>query len=93
MSIVKIGDKKQLEQLQAKITLRLGRRPTQQEVLDLCVKLGLTYFDNLVNLLQHLPNLDQEKVQRILAHRASLKDIPYVSTDDLLSEEDSDIYT
>lgn len=92
MSIVKIGDKKQLEQLQAKITLRLGRRPTQQEVLDLCVKLGLTYFDNLVNLLQHLPNLDQEKVQRILAHRASLKDIPYISEDDLLSEEDSDIY-
>lgn len=93
MSIVKIGDKKQLEQLQAKITLRLGRRPTQQEVLDLCVKLGLTYFDNLVNLLQHLPNLDQEKVQRILAHRASLKDIPYISEDDLLSEEDSDIYS
>jgi len=93
MSIVKIGDKKQLEQLQAKITLRLGRRPTQQEVLDLCVKLGLTYFDNLVNLLQHLPNLDQEKVQRILVHRASLKDIPYISEDDLLSEEDSDIYS
>ena len=93
MSIVKIGDKRQLEQLQAKITLRLGRRPTQQEVLDLCVKLGLTYFDNLVNLLQHLPNLDQEKVQRILAHRASLKDIPYISEDDLLSEEDSDIYS
>ncbi|MHA1945085.1 MAG: hypothetical protein ACXAC6_06550 [Candidatus Hodarchaeales archaeon] len=93
MSIVKIGDKKQLEQLQAKITLRLGRRPTQQEVLDLCVKLGLTYFDNLINLLQHLPNLDQEKVQRILAHRASLKDIPYISEDDLLSEEDSDIYS
>jgi hypothetical protein len=92
MSIVKIGDKKQLEQLQAKITLRLGRRPTQQEVLDLCVKLGVTYFDNLVNLLQHLPNLDQEKVQRILDHRASLNDIPYVSKDDLLSEEDSDIY-
>ena len=92
MSIVKIGDKKQLEQLQAKITLRLGRRPTQQEVLDLCVKLGLTYFDNLVNLLQHLPNLDREKVQRILAYRASLKDISYVSKDDFLSEEDSDIY-
>ena len=92
MSIVKIGDKKQLEQLQAKITLRLGRRPTQQEVLDLCVKLGLTYFDNLVNLLDSLPNLDQEKVQRILAHRAGLKEVPYVSTDNLLSEEDSDIY-
>lgn len=92
MSIVKIGDKRQLEQLQAKITLRLGRRPTQQEVLDLCVKLGLTYFDNLVNLLHHLPNLDQEKVQRILTHRASLNDIPYVSKDDSLSEDDSDIY-
>ena len=92
MSVVKIGDKKQLEQLQAKLTLRLGRRPTQQEVLDLCVKLGLTYFDNLVNLLQHLPYLDQEKVQRILAHRASLQGIPYDSETDLLSEEDSDIY-
>jgi ERCC4-type nuclease len=92
MSIVKIGDKKQLEQLQAKITLRLGHRPTQQEILDLCVKLGLTYFDNLVQLLENLPTLDEEKVQRILAHRTSLKDILYVSEDDHLSEEDSDIY-
>ena len=92
MSVVKIGDKKQLEQLQAKLTLRLGRRPTQQEILDLCVKLGLEYFDNLIALLDHLPILDEEKIQRILARRASFKDIPYVSEADFLTKEDSDIY-
>ena len=40
MSIVKIKNKKALEQLQAKLTLRLGRRPTQQETLDYCVMLA-----------------------------------------------------
>ncbi len=39
MSIVKIKNKKALEQLQAKLTLRLGRKPTQQETFDYCANL------------------------------------------------------
>lgn len=38
MSIVKITNKQDLDELVAKITLKLGRKPSQQEILDLCVR-------------------------------------------------------
>lgn len=92
MSVVKIGNKRQLEQLQAKLTLRLGRRATQQEVLDLCVKLGLSQFESLVSLLENPPILDLKKVSKILERRETRKDIPYTMETNL-SEDDSDIYS
>lgn len=92
MSIVKIGDKKLLEQLQARLTMRLGKRPTQQEVLDLCVKLGLSQLDLLAELLEKHPILDEKKVQKILERRESRSKIPYATTTDILTQDDSDIY-
>jgi len=92
MSIVKIGDKKLLEQLQARLTMRLGKRPTQQEVLDLCVKLGLSQLDLLAELVEKHPVLDEKKVQSILERRESRAKIPYDTETDPLSPDDSDIY-
>lgn len=92
MSIVKIGDKKLLEQLQARLTMRLGKRPTQQEVLDLCVKLGLSQLDLLAELVEKHPVLDDQKVQNILKQRESRGKIPYESEIDSFSQDDSDIY-
>ncbi len=91
MSIVKIGDKKLLEQLQARLTMRLGKRPTQQEVLDLCVKLGLSQLDLLAELVEKHPILDEKKVQRILERRESRAQISYDT--ESLSQDDSDIYS
>jgi hypothetical protein len=91
MSIVKIGDKKLLEQLQARLTMRLGKRPTQQEVLDLCVKLGLSQLDLLAELVEKHPILDEKKVQSILERRESRVKIPYDT--ESLSQDDSDIYS
>ena len=93
MSIVKIGDKKLLEQLQARLTMRLGKRPTQQEVLDLCVKLGLSQLDLLAELLEKHPVLDEKKVQKILERRESRSKIPYETITDTLTQEDSDLYS
>ncbi|MHA2202831.1 MAG: hypothetical protein ACW991_04010 [Candidatus Hodarchaeales archaeon] len=93
MSIVKIGDKKLLEQLQARLTMRLGKRPTQQEVLDLCVKLGLSQLDLLAELVEKHPVLDEKKVLSILERRESRAKIPYDTETDSLSQDDSDIYS
>jgi hypothetical protein len=93
MSIVKIGDKKLLEQLQARLTMRLGKRPTQQEVLDLCVKLGLSQLDLLAELVEKHPVLDEKKVLSILERRASRAKIPYDTETDSLSQDDTDIYS
>ena len=48
MSIVKISNKKSLEQLQAKLPLRLGRKPTQQDTLDYCLILANQNFEEII---------------------------------------------
>ena len=83
MSIVKIKNKKALEQLQAKLTLRLGRKPTQQETLD---------FEKLVQLASEVPLLNPEKAKRIIEERDKLSEIPYKPLIKFDNPEDNDIY-
>jgi hypothetical protein len=92
MSVVKISNKKSLERLQAKLTLRLGRKPTQQETLDYCIILAHQNFEKFIEIAMHLPMLNSERAQKIIEERNSLKDIPYDSESQLESEDDQDIY-
>lgn len=92
MSVVKISNKESLEKLQAKLTLRLGRKLTQQETLDLCIKSGLNNIDILLKYLDDSPILNKEKVKAILEARDKLTDVPYDLDNSGLSEDDKDIY-
>ena len=79
MLTVKIKNKKGLEQLQAKLTLRLGQKPTQQETLDYCLILANQNFEKIIEIAMPLPVLNLEKAQKIIKTRNDLKDIPYNS--------------
>ena len=92
MSIVKIKNKKGLEQLQAKLTLRLGRKPTQQETLDYCLILANQNFEEIIQIAMNLPILNPKKAQKIIEERNSLGDIPYNPNLHFASENDEDIY-
>ncbi len=92
MSIVKISNKKHLEVLQAKLTLQLGRKLTQQETLDICIKVGLENMELLMKFIHKTPILDKKKVESILKARDELKDVPYDIEPTEISEEDKDIY-
>ena len=92
MSIVKITDKKALEQLQAKLTLRLGRKPKQQETLDYCVILANKFFDRLVELAANLPILTSQRVNQIISERNKLSNIAYDENIEFFSDDDRDIY-
>lgn len=92
MSVVKIKNKKELEQLQAKLTMRLGRRLTQQETLDYCVMLGNKNIDKLVELVVQIPTLTPEKVEKFLEKRDELIKIPYNSSAKFENQDDDDIY-
>jgi len=94
MSIVKITTKKQLDTLLVKLTLRLGRKPTQQEVLDLCVELGIKYFEELIEKINPSPILDDAKIERIIKSRKELAQIPwyYPNREDFVSDDDADLY-
>ncbi|TFG19316.1 MAG: hypothetical protein EU530_06655 [Promethearchaeota archaeon] len=73
MSIVKTTKKSELEELVAKLTLRLGKKPAQQEVLDLCVILGSENFEEIAQRLSPTPILDDSKYQRILEMMEEMK--------------------
>jgi DNA uptake protein ComE-like DNA-binding protein len=92
MSIVKIKNKKGLEQLQAKLTLRLGRKPTQQETLDYCLILANQNFEKMIQIAMHLPILNPKKAQNIIEERNSLGDIPYNSDIHFSLKDDEAIY-
>ncbi|MHA1104214.1 MAG: hypothetical protein ACTSPN_00570 [Promethearchaeota archaeon] len=92
MSIVKIKNKKGLEQLQAKLTLRLGRKPTQQETLDYCLILANQNFEKIIEIAMHLPVLNPDKAQKIIKDRNELMDVPYNSELNFDSQDDKDVY-
>jgi len=92
MSIVKIQNKKALEQLQARLTLRIGRKTTQQEILDYCVMLANQNLDKLVELATQTPILNQEKVKKILDRIKNLKNETYDESAKFENSEDNDIY-
>ena len=94
MSIVKITKKEKLDTLLAKVTLRLGRKPTQQEILDLCLELGETHFEELMDKINPGPKLDNDKIQRINNIRDELAKIEWIKPgpNDFISKDDSDLY-
>lgn len=95
MSVVKITNKEKLDTLLAKITLRLGKKPTQQDVLALCVELGTEHFEELLQKLSPGPKLDDDKIARIIAMGKELVDVPWESVNSAkgLSDNDYDVYS
>lgn len=94
MAVVKIQNKDQLDQLVAKLTLRLGHKPTQQEVVDLCIQLGENQFETLVMQLSPVPILDEAKVKKIKQVANDLKNVPWDTSPKgvSLSQDDIDLY-
>ena len=92
MSVVKIQNKKVLEQLQAKLTLRLGRKPTQIEILDYCLILANDNFEKLVELVTNMPVLSLEKSEQIIEARNRLKNLIYDEEAPFGSRDDKEIY-
>ncbi|MHA1296848.1 MAG: hypothetical protein ACTSPH_09620 [Promethearchaeota archaeon] len=54
-----------LDKIQAELTLRLGRKIAQQEILDKCVKFIYEHLDDfIINNFDH-PKLTKEKLNKI----------------------------
>lgn len=67
MAVVKINDKENLDILVAQLTLRLGHKVHQQDILDACVRLSLANLDQLEQFFikNRLPS--KETVSEILS--------------------------
>jgi hypothetical protein len=95
MVVVKISRKRDLDDLVSKITLRLGKKPTQQEIIDACIEFGMEHFDELVTKLVPIPIIDDEKLRKIREASESLSDTPWepLKKGRLASRDDFDIYS
>lgn len=91
MSIVKIADRKGLNELMSRIALTLGRSPNQQDVLDYCVKLALKNIDELISLIEDVPVINKEKIESIKKLKRSHARIPYDGDAKFPNPEDEDL--
>lgn len=93
MAVIKISNKQLIDDLQAKLILRLGRKITQQETLDLCLFYATTHFDDILTLADAQPTLNPEKAKRIIAQFEKYRDTPYNPQATFPSADDADAYS
>lgn len=93
MAVIKISNKDIIEKIQSKLTLQLGRRFTQQEVVDLCVDYAQDNLEELIGRASNFPRLTPERVDQILKEIENLPDIPYDTSLSMANENDRDIYS
>nr|MDO8118675.1 hypothetical protein [Candidatus Sigynarchaeota archaeon] len=95
MTVVKITRKDDLNALVSKLTLRLGMKPTQQEIVDTCIALGIEHFDELVSKFVSFPVIDDEKVRKIKEAGEALMDTAWktVNREAFSNQDDFDIYS
>ncbi len=65
MASVKMNEKKLLEKLQAKITLKLGKKLTQQEILDKSIEFVYKRIDTFISEEIEPPKLTKEIINKI----------------------------
>lgn len=66
MHVVKLPNRENLDQIIAKLTLRLGRKVSQQEVLNACLKISSNHLDELEQYFSNRPQLTIKQVEEIL---------------------------
>lgn len=93
MGVIKISNKKVIDDLQAKLTLRLGRKVTQQETLDLCLLYATRNFEDILALAESTPSLSPEKAQKIIEKFQKFKNTPYDKKAKFPRAEDEEIYS
>ncbi len=93
MAVIKTTNKEIIDQLQAKLTLQIGRRFTQQEIVDLCIEFAQENFEELINRASNIPRLTPQLADQILKKIDELDEVPYDLSLSSASGIDKDIYS
>jgi len=92
MAVIKTKNKELIDQLQAKLTLQIGRRFTQQEIVDLCIEFAQENFEELIHRASNIPRLTPQLAEQILKQIGELDEVPYDLSLSSANEIDKDIY-
>jgi len=93
MAVIKISDKKALDELHARLILQLGRKITLQETVDLCVQYATSNFEELLAIASSVPRLTEELVNKIISDLEQFKGTPYDPNAKFPTEDDKEIYS
>lgn len=93
MTVIKIANKKAVDELQARLILRLGRKITLQETIDLCIQHANNHFEELLAIASSTPMLSPERAEEIIKRFEKFRDTPYDKNATLLNPEDEEIYS
>ncbi len=66
MHVVKLPNRENLDRIIAKLTLRLGRKVSQQEILNACLKISSNHLDELEQYFSNRLQLTKKQVEEIL---------------------------
>ena len=67
MAVVKLSKKDELDKLVATLTLRIGKKIPQQEVLDVCIEHSLKNIDEIEMYFSPPVKLSKERIEEIMA--------------------------
>jgi len=93
MAVIKTTRKDMIDQLQARLSLQLGKRFSQQEVVDLCIEFAQNNAEQLFQLASAGPRLTPTLAEDIIAYIEQLPKVPYDLTLADANDIDRDIYS
>ena len=93
MAVIKTTNMYIIEQLQVKLTLQIGRRFTQQEIVDLCIEFAQDNISELINRASNQLRLTPQLAEQILTQIDVLEEVPYDLPLSSANEIDKDIYS
>jgi len=93
MAVIKTSKKQVIDELQAKLILRLGRKISQQETLDLCIQFANQHFEEILAIAGSIPMLSPEKAEQIIKRAVKYKNTYYSENESFANPEDDEIYS
>ncbi len=66
MAVVKVKKKEELDKLVAQVTLRLGKKVSQQDVIDACIEFSKMHIEELEKQLTKKAKMSKKRMKEIL---------------------------
>ncbi len=93
MGVIKITNKQVLDDLQARLILRLGRKISRHETLDLCLDYATENFEDILRRASSVPILTPAIADKIIHTFEKYADTPYNPEAKFESGVDDEIYS
>ena len=93
MAVIRVRNKKAIDDLQARLMLRTGRQISKQEVLDICVEFANVHFEEMIRTASLIPILTPEIADEIIKTFEKFKDTLYNPNAKSGSDIDNDVYS